>query len=58
MSDYFHLVNLTPTGEQVAKPIHTAMLDVHNECAYILRTEHFSKFAVGGVKPPPIEIAQ
>jgi hypothetical protein len=44
--------------QQVAKPIHTAMLDVHNECAYILRTEHFSKFAVGGVKPPPIEIAQ
>jgi hypothetical protein len=44
--------------QQVDKPIHAAMLDVHNECAYILRTEHFSKFAVGGVKPPPTELAQ
>jgi len=44
--------------QQVDKPIHAAILDVDNECAYILRTEHFSKFAVGGVKPPPTESAQ
>ena len=44
--------------QQVDKPKHATMLDVDNECAYILRTEHFSKFAVGGVKPPPRELAQ
>lgn len=44
--------------QQEDKPIHAAILDVDNECAYILRTEHFSKFAVGGVKPPPTESAQ
>lgn len=42
----------TGNWQQIGKPIRVEMLDVHNECAYILRTEHFSKFAVGGPKPP------
>lgn len=41
--------------DDVGKPIRAAMLDINNECGYILQTEHFSKFAVGGVKPPPTE---
>ena len=36
--------------QQLDKPIRAAMLDVHDECGYILQTQHFSKFAVGGIK--------
>jgi hypothetical protein len=36
--------------QQLDKPIRAAILDVHDECGYILQTQHFSKFAVGGIK--------
>jgi hypothetical protein len=36
--------------QQLDKPIRAAMLDGHDECGYILQTQHFSKFAVGGIK--------
>ncbi|MGB6674030.1 MAG: hypothetical protein WBE34_16485, partial [Candidatus Nitrosopolaris sp.] len=35
--------------QQLDKPIRAAMLDIHDECGYILQTQHFSKFAVGGI---------
>jgi hypothetical protein len=36
--------------QQLDKPIRKAMLDAREECGYILHTQHFSKFAVGGIK--------
>jgi hypothetical protein len=36
--------------QQLDKPIRAAILDVHDECGYMLQTQHFSKFAVGGTK--------
>ncbi len=41
--------------QQLDKPIRAAMLDVHDECGYILQTQHFSKFAVGGIIGTMIE---
>jgi hypothetical protein len=36
--------------QQLDKPIRSATLDTHDECGYILQTQHFSKFAVGGIR--------
>jgi hypothetical protein len=36
--------------QQLDKPMRATMLDTHDECGYILQTQHFSKFAVGGIK--------
>jgi hypothetical protein len=35
---------------QLDKPLRIPALDVDGECGYTLHTQHFSKFAVGGVK--------
>jgi hypothetical protein len=35
---------------QLNKPMRIPALDINDECAYSLHTQHFSKFAVGGVK--------
>jgi hypothetical protein len=35
---------------QLDKPLRITALDVNGECGYTLHTQHFSKFAVGGVK--------
>jgi hypothetical protein len=35
---------------QLDKPLRIQALDVDGECGYTLHTQHFSKFAVGGVK--------
>ncbi|HZC20999.1 MAG TPA: hypothetical protein VE223_05095, partial [Nitrososphaeraceae archaeon] len=40
----------TGKWQQLDKPIRQATLDAHEECGYILHTQHFSKFAVGGIK--------
>jgi hypothetical protein len=40
--------------ENSTKPIRDKAMDIGNECGYILETEHFSKFAVGGIKPTTI----
>jgi hypothetical protein len=36
--------------QQLDKPGRATMQDTHDECGYILQTQHFSKFAVGGIK--------
>ena len=46
---YIHLMSLLLSGGQLDKPIQAAMLDIHDECGYILQIQHFSKFAVGGI---------
>jgi hypothetical protein len=49
-------IRLYSFNESVAKwqrldnPTRAAMLDVHDKCGYSLHTQHFSKFAVGGIK--------
>jgi hypothetical protein len=35
---------------QLNKPMRIPVLDINDECGYSLHTQHFSKFAVGGVK--------
>jgi hypothetical protein len=41
----------TAKWQQLDKPTRTPILDVHDECGYTLHIQHFSKFAVGGIKP-------
>jgi hypothetical protein len=36
--------------QQLNKPVRATMQDTHDECGYILQTQHFSKFAVGGIR--------
>jgi hypothetical protein len=38
------------TWRQLDKPQRMPALDIDDECGYALHTQHFSKFAVGGVK--------
>jgi hypothetical protein len=40
----------TTKWAQLDKPLRIQALDVDSECGYTLHTQHFSKFAVGGVK--------
>ena len=41
----------TTKWAQLDKAMRTPILDIHNECGYTVHTQHFSKFAVGGIKP-------
>jgi hypothetical protein len=36
------------------KPIRDPARDTMDKCSYTIETGHFSKFAVGGIKPPEV----
>lgn len=48
----FSFNEFTNKWQKLSNPARIPLEDVVDQCGYALKTQHFSKFAVGGIKPP------